>query len=105
MRIDSTVVEANIHEPSDSTLVWDGVLVLTRLLEQPAGAGFTAWRDHTKVTKRRMLAIQRANAKEKRVPLYRDLVKVAGKVLGDARAARDVLADSAGERLRRPALG
>jgi IS5 family transposase len=94
VRIDSTVVEANIHAPSDSTLLWDSVRVMTRLLEQ-ADAGFTAWQDHTKRAKRRMLAIQRARTQEKRVPLYRDLLKVAGKVLGYARAARDVLADSA----------
>jgi len=103
VRIDSTVVEANIHAPSDSTLLWDSVRVLTRLLEQ-AGPGCPAWRDHTKRAKRRMLAIQRARTKEKRVPLYRDLLKVAGKVLGYARAARDVLADSAQEGLRRLAF-
>jgi IS5 family transposase len=51
-----------------------------------------------------MLAIQRARTKEKRVPLYRDLLKVSGKVLGYARAARDVLADSAEEGLRRLAF-
>ena len=99
VRIDSTVVEANIHAPSDSTLLWDSVRVLTRLLEQ-AGACFTVWRDHTKRAKRRMLAIQRAKTKEKRLPLYRDLLKVAGKVLGYARAARDVLADSTEEARR-----
>jgi IS5 family transposase len=103
VRIDSTVVEANIHAPSDSTLLWDSVRVMTRLLEQ-ADAGFTAWQDHTKRAKRRMLAIQRARTQEKRVPLYRDLLKVAGKVLGYARAARDVLADSAEEGPRRLAF-
>jgi IS5 family transposase len=103
VRIDSTVVEAHIHEPSDSALLWDSVRVLTRLLEQ-AGGGFTAWRDHTRRAKRRMLAIQRAKTKEKRVPLYRDLLKVSGQVLGYAQAARDVLADSAQERRRRLAF-
>lgn len=79
--------------------------MLTRLLEQAqAGVGFTAWRDHTKRAKRRMLGIQRAKTKEKRVPLYRDLLKVAAKVLGYARAARDVLADSVQEGLRRLAF-
>ncbi|CAA9316352.1 MAG: Mobile element protein [uncultured Gemmatimonadetes bacterium] len=103
VRIDSTVVESNIHEPSDSTLLWDSVRVLTRLMEQ-AGARFTAWRDHTKRAKRRMLAIQRAKTKEKRVRLYRDLLKVSGKVLGYAQAARDALTDSAQEKLRRLAF-
>lgn len=103
VRIDSTVVEANIHAPSDSTLLWDSVRVLTRLLEE-AGAAFPAWRDHTKRAKRRMLAIQRARTTEKRVPLYRDLLRVAAQVLGYARAARDVLAGSAQEGPRRLAF-
>lgn len=103
VRIDSTVVEANIHAPSDSALLWDSVRVLTRLLEK-GGADCPTWRDHTKRAKRRMLAIQRAKTKEKRLPLYRDLLKVAGKVLGYARSARDVLADSAEEGLRRLAF-
>jgi len=32
VRIDCTVVESNIHPPSDSSLLWDAVRVLTRLL-------------------------------------------------------------------------
>ena len=102
VRIDSTVTETNIHEPSDSTLLWDSVRVLTRLLEQAKTvAGFTAWTDHTKRAKRRMLGVQRARNKEKRKPLYRDLLKVSGKVLGYATAARDALAGSCEERERR----
>lgn len=101
VRIDSTVTETNIHEPSDSTLLWDCVRVLTRLLKQARTAGFTAWRDHTKRAKRRMLGVQRAKNKEKRKPLYRDLLKVSRKVAGYAVAARGTLADSAEERERR----
>lgn len=102
VRIDSTVTETNIHEPSDSSLLWDSVRVLTRLLEQArAAAGFTGWRDHTKRAKRRMLGVQRARNKEQRKPLYRDLLKVSRKVLGYAIAARGALADSAEEGRRR----
>ena len=102
VRIDSTVTEANIHEPSDSALLWDCVRVLTRLLEEAqATAGFTAWTDHTKRAKRRMLGVRRARSGEKRKPLYRDLLKVSRKVLGYAVAARGALADSVEERPRR----
>lgn len=101
-RIDATVTETNIHEPSDSTLLWDSVQVLTRLLERAkAVAGFAAWTDHTKRAKRRMLGVQQAKNKEKRKPLYRDLLKVSRKVLGYAAAARSALADSPEERERR----
>jgi IS5 family transposase len=102
VRIDSTVTETNIHEPSDSSLLWDSVRVLTRLLEQARDAtGFTEWRDHTKRAKRRMLGVQRARNQEKRKPLYRDLLKVSRQVLGYSIAARGALADSAEEGLRR----
>jgi len=33
-RMDCTVVSSNIHEPSDSSLLWDSVRVLTRMLNQ-----------------------------------------------------------------------
>jgi IS5 family transposase len=113
VRIDSTVIETNIHEPQDSALLWDAVRVLTRLLEQAEeAAGFAQWRDHTKrakrrmlsIAKRRMLSIRHAPTKEKRKQPYRDLLKVSKKVLGYARCARAALADSAEERVRRLAF-
>ena len=38
MRVDTTVVETNIHYPTDSTLLGDGTRVLTRLSKRIAGA-------------------------------------------------------------------
>ena len=38
LRIDSTVVASAIHYPTDSTLLLDGVRVLSRLVQQAAGA-------------------------------------------------------------------
>ena len=37
LRIDSTVTDSPIHAPSDSTLLWDSVRVLIRLLEGARG--------------------------------------------------------------------
>ena len=34
MRVDTTVVETNIHHPTDSTLLGDGVRVLTRTMRK-----------------------------------------------------------------------
>ena len=34
MRVDTTVVETNIHHPTDSTLLGDGVRVLTRIMRK-----------------------------------------------------------------------
>ena len=42
-RIDTTVVETNVHYPTDSTLLQDGVRVLTRTMQRAsAGAGRSA---------------------------------------------------------------
>ena len=47
VRLDSTVGAALMHEPSDSTLLCDGVRVMTRLLRRDAlpVALAIAWRD------------------------------------------------------------
>ena len=42
MRVDTTVVETNIHYPTDSTLLGDGVRVLTRLMKKVDGGGWRA---------------------------------------------------------------
>ncbi len=39
VRIDSTVTEALMHEPSDSSLLWDAVRVMTRLLKRAGSVG------------------------------------------------------------------
>src|SRR6266498_2624910 len=64
MRVDTTVVETNIHYPTDSTLLGDGVRVLTRTMKkvsQVAGTAGTALRDRTRAVKLRVLAIARAS--------------------------------------------
>ena len=38
LRVDTTVVETDIHHPTDSTLLWDVVRVITRLVDQLAKA-------------------------------------------------------------------
>ena len=79
IRIDCTVVESNIHAPSDSTLLWDSVRVLTRLLtkakELYPRLGIV-YQNHTRRAKRRMLNIQYAKNKEQRKSHYLDLLKV-----------------------------
>ncbi|MDF1666909.1 MAG: transposase [Planctomycetota bacterium] len=67
VRFDSTVIESNIHSPTDNSLLYDTVRVLARLMGRfPAGlsAGYT---DHTRRTKRRQLAIANAKGKKERL--------------------------------------
>lgn len=93
VRVDSTVVQANVHAPTDSSLLWDGVRVLTRLLQRANERfGFGLYADHRRRAKRRMLAIQHTGSPSKRRAAYRDLLKVTGKTMGYAQRAVDHLA-------------
>ncbi len=97
VRIDCTVVESNIHNPSDSTLLWDAVRVLTRLLycaRDVLGPGRLNFHDHKRRAKKRMLAIQYAKSNKGRKPLYKDLLSVSRKTLGYAHVAIERLTQS-----------
>jgi IS5 family transposase len=85
LRIDSTVIRAPIHEPSDSTLLWDSVRVLLRLLQQAvklaSGTTVIEYRNHQRLAKKRMRAIQYTRGQDKKARLYRDLIEVTRKSL------------------------
>ena len=93
VRIDCTCVESNIHHPTDSSLLWDAVRVLTRMLEQCRNAGvkIPGFHNHSRVAKRRMLAILNAKRKKQRKAAYADLLKTTGKVIGYAKRTIDVI--------------
>jgi IS5 family transposase len=80
IRVDTTSVESNIHEPTDSLLLWDVNRVLTRLLKaaKPFGIPFT---DHTRAAKRRAFGIQNSRSRESRYRQYQDLVKMTEELL------------------------
>jgi len=94
VRIDCTVVPSNIHKPFDSTLLWDSVRVLTRLLKHARDlfpdAGIIV-KDHTKRAKRRMLGVMNAKGKKAREKQYRDLLFITGKTAGYAQRASSIL--------------
>ena len=88
VRTDCTCVESNIHNPSDSGLLWDAVRVLTRLITRSRddfGLKITGISNHNRRAKRRMLAVMNAKNKKQRKAAYVDLLKVSDKVLGYAR--------------------
>lgn len=89
IRVDCTVVESNIHPPTDATLLWDCVRVLTRLLLFAiATFGINInFSDHQRRAKRRMTGIEYAKNDKDRNAGYKDLLKVTGKVLGYAKCA------------------
>jgi len=94
VRIDCTVVSSNIHDPSDSSLLWDSVRVLTRMLGQineRFGDLKISFSDHTKRAKRRMLGVMNAKGEQARKKPYQDLLKMTGKVVNYATSAVSVL--------------
>jgi transposase, IS5 family len=78
MRVDTTVVEANIHYPTDSTLLGDGVRVLTRTMKkitEIAGTVGTKLCDHSRSVKFRLLEIGRVARAKARGAINRDKLK------------------------------
>lgn len=97
VRIDCTVVESNIHPPSDSSLLWDSVRVLTRLLHRAKddyGLRQLHFQDHRRRAKKRMVAIQYAKNNKARKPMYKDLLKVSRQCIGYAHSAIDLISSS-----------
>ena len=94
LRVDTTVVETDIHYPTDSTLLGDGVRVLTRIMKkvsQVAGAAGTKLRDRTRSVKLRVLAIARASrnktesGKQKLKQSYTQLLEATSRVVAQAK--------------------
>jgi IS5 family transposase len=93
-KTDTTVVETNIHDPTDSSLLGDGVRVLTRTMKKItgiAGAAGATLRDRRRSVKLRVLEIARAarakgrQSGERLAQAYRKLLQATGRVVGQAR--------------------
>jgi len=91
LRVDTTVVETDIHFPTDATLLWDTVRTVTRLVEDlherlpRGGQGFT---NRTRSARRRRQALERMTAQERHTPQkpkYRELLRITEQVLESAR--------------------
>ncbi len=83
MRLDTTVVETNIHYPTDSSLLGDGVRVLIRTMKnitKIAGKAGAKLRDRSRSVKLRVLDIARA-ARAKGKPQQEKLERAYGKLL------------------------
>lgn len=121
MRIDTTVVETNIHYPTDSSLLGDGVRVLTRAMKRIAaivGDAGAKLRDRSRSVKYRILEIGRAarskggTGKERLQQGYEKLLASVSRVVGQAKCfsreittgvktSRDVFKQAALEGLRK----
>ena len=93
MRVDTTVVETNVHYPTDSGLLGDGARVLTRTMkkvEKAAGGLKKRIRDRMRSVNKKVMAIALAGrlkgpeGEERRVQRYRELVSLTRKILHQA---------------------
>jgi transposase, IS5 family len=97
LRVDSTVVETNIHHPTDSGLLGDGVRVLSRLLRrakavmgQPASLGPQAFRSRMRSVRRQIRQLHRLarrkgeEATSELRQAYQRLIAVAQKTVAQA---------------------
>jgi len=102
MRVDTTVVETDIHYPTDSSLLGDGVRVLTRVMKRVtaiAGRVGTVLRDRSRSVKLRVIEIARAarskgpQSRERLAGLYGRLLATTSRVVGQAkRFATEIVA-------------
>jgi IS5 family transposase len=93
LRVDTTVVETDIHYPTDSGLLGDAVRVLTRTMKkiaQVTGAAGDKLRDRTRSVRYRVIEIGRASrsrseqGKEKLKQIYQKLLAATGRVVAQA---------------------
>jgi len=104
LRVDTTVVQTDIHHPTDNTLLWDVVRVVTRWVGRLAKAlklrRIKGFRDRRRSARRRMYEIQRMTTRQRhdqQTGTYRELIGIAEEVVGNARAALEMTSKTCGK--------
>lgn len=90
LRVDSTVVASPIHDPTDGSLLNDGIRVLGRLMAQAKrlGAVIPSYRDERKRARRLARQLFYSRGRDNRRDLYERLLAVATRVLAAIREAQ-----------------
>jgi transposase, IS5 family len=94
IRIDSTAVETDIHPPTDSTLLCDGIRVITRWLvagRELSPQPVYPFSDHTRAAKKRLMVILNTRKEQIRLAAYRELLSYAQRVVVYAESAIPLL--------------
>ena len=95
-RLDSTVTAALMHEPSDSSLLWDAVRVMVRLLKGADALIGVVWRNHRRAAKKRARAIEFTRGRPNRVPPLPRADQADAGDPGLCRSGRDAVMAGAG---------
>jgi IS5 family transposase len=94
VRIDTTGVKTDIHHPTDSHQLWDGIRVLARTLERiemEIARLRGACHDHRRAAKKLFFQIHNTRGQDNKKPLYKRLIGFAEKTVAYARRVRDRL--------------
>jgi len=85
LRVDTTVVQTDIHHPTDNTLLWDVVRVVTRSMGRlfdAIGRRVDGFHNGTRAARRRMQEIQRMTSsarKSQKNKKYQVLIGIAAR--------------------------
>ncbi len=99
LRVDTTVVETDIHHPTDNTLLWDVVRVITRLVGRLAELvpnGIAGFPNRKRSARRRMQEIQRLTSRQRhdqQQDKYRQLIGITQQVVHNARGVLEKTKD------------
>lgn len=105
LRGDTSVVETDIHHPTDASLLWDAVRVITRhltRLRKLVPHELPRYPNRTRAAKRRMQELQRMTASQRehqQIPKYRELIAITEEALKNARHAVEATTESTGRTL------
>ena len=94
VRIDSTTVETTIHHPTDSTLLQDGIRVMSRWLMEGKGLRpkpTYPFSDHNRSAKKQVMIILNAKKEKVRIMAYKELLRLASQVMRYATEAIPLL--------------
>ncbi len=86
LRVDTTAVEADIHHPTDASLLSDGIRVITRTVKKLKESGVavrTKFRDRRRSVKKRILSITKV-VKRRTGEAYTEVRQITGEILNTA---------------------
>ncbi|NLW06740.1 MAG: ISNCY family transposase [Clostridia bacterium] len=86
LRLDTTAVEADIHHPTDASLLSDGVRVITRTVKKIKAAGIairTKFQDRRRSVKKRILSITKV-VKRRTGEAYSEVRQITGEIMTTA---------------------
>jgi IS5 family transposase len=100
LRVDTTVVQTDVHHPTDSGLLWDTVRVITRLVQrlgEMIPRGIATFHNRSRAAKRRYQEIQRMTSSQRQTRLtgkYRELIEITAEVMQSAHVVMEKTKDA-----------